>query len=187
MAKPVKISDGLYEELRIRSDNEGLTLQDALQGKLDEGHTRIAQLTNEQKQLQESLQRKNKEFVSLKEEGTAISRELSSRAEQIERLRAQLQSTKARRDQLTEQKLELSGKLQQVEEEQQQRAERAKRNKKILQTVGIIAAALAAAELVYQLWDYRKKRREERGQPAAPQPQVSAVSSPLAVGRWHYE
>lgn len=183
MAKPVKISDGLYEELTIRSDNEGLTLQDALQCKLDEGHTTIAQLTNEQKQLQETLQRKKKEFVSLKEEGTASSRKLSSSADEIERLRVQLQSTKGQYDQLTEQKLELSAKLKQVEEEQQQRAERVKRNTKILQTGVIIVAALAAGELLYQLWEYWKKRKEEREQPIAPRPQVSGVSSPLAVRR----
>ena len=177
MGRPVKISDGLYEELRIRSDNEGLTLQHALQRKLDEGDTTIAQLTNEQKQLQESLQQKKKESVSLKEEGTASSRKLSSRANEIERLRAQLQSTKGQCDQLAEQKLELSAELQQAEEEQRQGAERAERNRKILQTVGIILTALAAAELLYQLWNYWKKRQEERGQPGAPQPQLSGVSS----------
>jgi len=183
MAKPVKISDGLYEELTMRSENEGLTLQDALQGKLDEGHTTITQLITEQKQLQETLQRKKKEFVSLKEEGTASSRKLSSSADEIDRLHVQLQSMKGQCDQLTEQKLEFSAQLQQVEEEQQQRAERVKRNTRILQTVGIIIAALVAGELLYQLWEYWKKRQEEKEQPIAPQPQVSGVSSPLAVRR----
>lgn len=183
MTRPVKISDGLYEELKIRSENEGLTLQDALQCKLDEDDTTITQVINEQKRLQETLQRKKKEFVSLKEEGTASSRKLSSSADEIDRLRVQLQSTKGQCDQLTEQKHELSAQLQRVEEEQQQRAERVKRNTKIFDTVVVIATALVAAKLLYQLWEYWKKRQEEKEQPIAPQPQVSGVSSPLAIRR----